>query len=379
MFSLTTKFSIIKALVTKNSPFYIQFFINSRCNLKCKMCSIVSSNKEYKEVSLDDIRKIVKNLVKIGAGVVLLTGGEPFLREDLPEIVRIFTESGLNVRLQTAGLITKKEALKACVEAGAKDICVSLDSLDKEKQDFINGVKGSWEKAIQTIANISDVFPKRGKVCALGCVLSSYNLEEIPLIVKFATKIGWYVSLVPVHVNQQNNSYAFRSHDKSFAIEPNQHKSVDDLFEKLFTMKREGFNLFDSETYLKSSLYFIKNGTPLWRKKGICDSPNLYFVILPNGDFSICCDNRIEDKVSLIDDRFPEVYFDKIFRKSIYEIKSKCIGCQYGSYPEMSLMVRDLGTVVERVVMARKVEKNLTRSYSCEELLTIIDEIKKNG
>ena len=195
------------------------------------MCSIVSSNKEYKEVSLDDIRKIVKNLVKIGAGVVLLTGGEPFLREDLPEIVRIFTESGLNVRLQTAGLITKKEALKACVEAGAKDICVSLDSLDKEKQDFINGVKGSWEKAIQTIANISDVFPKRGKVCALGCVLSSYNLEEIPLIVKFATKIGWYVSLVPVHVNQQNNSYAFRSHDKSFAIEPNQHKSVDDLFE----------------------------------------------------------------------------------------------------------------------------------------------------
>ena len=209
--------------------------------------------------------------------------------------------------------------------------------------------------------------------------MSSYNLEEIPLIVKFATKIGWYVSLVPVHVNQQNNSYAFRSHDKSFAIEPNQHKSVDDLFEKLFTMKREGFNLFDSETYLKSSLYFIKNGTPLWRKKGICDSPNLYFVILPNGDFSICCDNRIEDKVSLIDDRFPEVYFDKIFRKSIYEIKSKCIGCQYGSYPEMSLMVRDLGTVVERVVMARKVEKNLTRSYSCEELLTIIDEIKKNG
>jgi molybdenum cofactor biosynthesis enzyme MoaA len=51
------------------------------------MCNIIKSNKEYKEMSLDDIRKVVKNLVKIGAGVVLLTGGEPFLREDLPEIV----------------------------------------------------------------------------------------------------------------------------------------------------------------------------------------------------------------------------------------------------------------------------------------------------
>lgn len=379
MFSLATKFSIVKALITKNSPFYIQFFINSRCNLKCKMCGIVSSNKAYKEVSLDDIRKIVKNLVKIGAGVVLLTGGEPFLREDLPEIVRIFTENGLNVRLQTAGLMTKREALKACVEAGAKDICVSLDSLDEGKQDFINGVEGSWRKAIQTIANISELFPKKGKVCALGCVLSSYNFEEIPLIVKFATKIGWYLSLVPVHINQQENSYAFRSHDKSFAFKPDQIKLIDELFEKLFVMKRKGFNLFDSETYLKSSLYFIKHGAPLWRKKGICDSPNLYFVILPNGDFSVCCDKRLVNRVSLMDDRFPEIFFDKKFRDEIHEITSKCTGCQYGSYPEMSLMVRDLRTVVERVVMARKVEKNPTRSYSYEELLTIIDEIKKNG
>src|SRR3990172_259254 len=376
MFSLTTKFSIIKALVTKNSPFYIQFFINSRCNLKCKMCNIVSSNRQYKEASLDDIRKIVKNLVKIGAGVVLLTGGEPFLREDLPDIVKVFIENGLNVRLQTAGLTTRKELLKACVDAGAKDICVSLDSLDEEKQDFINGVKGSWKKAIQTIANISELFPKKGKVCALGCVLSSYNLEEIPLIVKFATKIGWYASLVPVHINQQENSYAFRSHDKSFAFKPDQIKLIDELFENLFVIKRKGFNLFDSETYLKSSLYFIKNGTPLWRKQSICDSPNLYFAILPNGDFSVCCDKRIINKVSLIDDHFPETFFDKSFRESIFEIKSKCIGCQYGSYPEMSLMVRDLRTFIERIILARKVEKKPTLSYSYEEILSIIDEIK---
>jgi len=293
--------------------------------------------------------------------------------------VKIFTENGLNVRLQTAGLMTKREALKACVEAGAKDICVSLDSLDEEKQDFINGVKGSWKKAIQTIANISELFPKKGKVCALGCVLSSYNLEEIPLIVKFATKIGWYASLVPVHINQQENSYAFRSHDKSFAFKPDQIKLIDELFENLFVMKRKGFNLFDSETYLKSSLYFIKNGTPLWRKQSICDSPNLYFAILPNGDFSVCCDKRIINKVSLIDDHFPETFFDKSFRESIFEIKSKCIGCQYGSYPEMSLMVRDLRTFIERIILARKVEKKPTLSYSYEEILSIIDEIKKNG
>src|SRR3990167_9515731 len=154
---------------------------------------------------------------------------------------------------------------------------------------------------------------------------------------------------------KQENSYAFRSHDKSFAFKPDQIKLIDELFENLFVMKRKGFNLFDSETYLKSSLYFIKNGTPLWRKQSICDSPNLYFAILPNGDFSVCCDKRIINKVSLIDDHFPETFFDKSFRESIFEIKSKCIGCQYGSYPEMSLMVRDLRTFIERIILARKV------------------------
>jgi hypothetical protein len=117
----------------------------------------------------------------------------------------------------------------------------------------------------------------------------------------------------------------------------------------------------------------------LWRKQSICDSPNLYFAILPNGDFSVCCDKRIINKVSLIDDHFPETFFDKSFRESIFEIKSKCIGCQYGSYPEMSLMVRDLRTFIERIILARKVEKKPTLSYSYEEILSIIDEIKKNG
>lgn len=82
-------------------------------------------------MSIDDIRKIVKNLVKIGAGVVLLTGGEPFLREYLPEIVKIFTESGLNVRLQTAGFITKTlDSVKAQTFKDYEIIVVDDGSFD---------------------------------------------------------------------------------------------------------------------------------------------------------------------------------------------------------------------------------------------------------
>ena len=73
-------------------------------------------------------------MAEIGVCIVLLIGGEPFVRRDLPEIVRAFTEVGIHVRLQTNGLATK-QALEACIANGAKDISISLDSLRPGKQD----------------------------------------------------------------------------------------------------------------------------------------------------------------------------------------------------------------------------------------------------
>ena len=138
MFSFQTKLSMLRAVLTKKSPFYIQFYISKACNLECKMCNIVEANADLKPFKTEQIEAIADNLVKIGAGVVLLTGGEPFLRPDIDEIVRIFKKKNLDVRMQTAGLISKKDKIAKCVENGARDINVSIDSLDEEMSDYIH-------------------------------------------------------------------------------------------------------------------------------------------------------------------------------------------------------------------------------------------------
>ena len=151
-----------RAFLTKNRPFYVQYYILSRCNLICRQCNIVEGNSDLQDASLDTVEKIADNLVKIGAGVVLLTGGEPFLRKDLPEMVKIFTERGLNPRLQTAGFTTSRKQLEAVREAGAKDINISLDSILPDKQDFINGsIQNSWMRAIETIVNANEIVQNR--------------------------------------------------------------------------------------------------------------------------------------------------------------------------------------------------------------------------
>ena len=68
MFSLQTKVSMIKALLTKKSPFYVQFYISNKCYLKCKMCNIVEANKMLEPFKTEDIGRIADNLVRIGTG-----------------------------------------------------------------------------------------------------------------------------------------------------------------------------------------------------------------------------------------------------------------------------------------------------------------------
>ena len=378
MFTWQTKKSMLKAILTRNSPFYIQFYVSKFCHLKCKMCNIVEATADLPPFGSDKIEMIADNLVNIGAGVVLLTGGEPFLRPDIDEIVRVFTQRKLDVRLQTAGLGKRKEAISKCFEYGARDINISIDSLDENLSDYLNGVKGSWRDAIEMIAYVSLVFPPSDSICALGCVLSPYNIDEIEAILDFATQIGWWLSLVPVHITQVNRPLNFRGYDEYFDFQPADISKVKALVERLKKKKRKGYTLFDSDNYLDSIVEFVSTGQPSWRYKGVCDSPHLYFAILPDGMFAPCCDHRFSEDIYVYDKNFPSIYRSAQFRqKVVEEVTRKCPGCNFGSFPEMSLTVRSLSTLKERILLQLKVKSVSKKTLSIEGLLCIINEIRE--
>ncbi len=377
MFSLKTKFSILKALLFKRkAPYYIQYYINGRCHLKCKQCNIVETNSNVKEASLEEIEIIGKNIADIGGGVVLLTGGEPFLRKDIHLIVKTLKKNNLDVRLQTAGIATT-EQLELCYKEGARDLNISLDSLDSNKQDYINSVPNSWDAAIDAISRVSNVFSDESAICSLGCVLSKFNFREIPAILEFATKIGWYLSLVPVHITTQEEFMGFRSYDNTFLFEEGDFEELEKVIKKLIEMKSQGYNLFDSESYLWSSYNFLKTGKETWRKKGVCDSPDLYFAIRPNGEFTTCCDYTLEETKSLADPNFSKYYKEGVLHKLSDPYVKNCSGCHYGSYPEVTISVRDPKAFIERVKLVLTQGKGKVKSLPKIEYYNIINELKE--
>lgn len=376
MFTWQTKRSMLKAVLTKDSPFYVQFYVSKHCHLACRMCNIVAANRDVEPFPPEKIERIADNLVRIGAGVVLLTGGEPFLRPDIDEIVRVLKSRRLDVRLQTAGLYAKREKIAASVAHGARDINVSLDSLDEGLSDHINGRPGSWRDALRTIAFISRVFPGRDSVCALGCVLSPHNIDEVETVLEFATGIGWWLSLVPAHVAPPGRPLLFRGNDESFRFPPEQHAQVRDLIARLKVAKRRGKKLFDSDDYLDSIVRFIATGSPGWRHRGVCDSPNLYFAILPDGRFAPCCDLRLDGEVFVDDPDFPRIYRSADFRRRVRDIVAGCPGCNFGSFPEMTLSARSLHTILERVRLQLRAGSQRFPPLGEEEIFAIVDRLK---
>ncbi|MGH9748638.1 MAG: radical SAM protein [Candidatus Polarisedimenticolia bacterium] len=351
MFSARSKRSLMRAVVAKDVPIYVQFYITARCNLTCQQCNIIFANADVRECTLAEIERIAENLARVGVAIVLLTGGEPFVRQDLPGIIRAFESRGIHVRMQTNGLAREEEIARA-VEAGGRDISISLDTLDEPKQDRINGgFPGSWRRALEAIAAFTRHLPREDSFASLGCVLQRDNVRDIPEVIRFGTSIGWYTSLVPVHVAPLSEPRGFRTFDADQRFTRDDFGAVDALLEEVRLMRDRGLLLYDSDQYLDDIGRFVRGEPVTWRERhgGVCDTPNLYFAILPNGRWAPCCDHRIDRPVYVQDDGFPEVYRRKDFRAEVRTVAAACEGCMYGSYPEMTISMRYFGATVQRM------------------------------
>jgi hypothetical protein len=340
---------LVSSVLMRENPLYVQYYVTARCNLRCQQCNVIYANADQEECTTEQAGKIAENLAAIGTSIVLLTGGEPFIRNDIVDIAELFVANGVHPRLQTNGLATY-EQLDRVAEIGAHDISISLDSLAPSLQDVINGgFDDSWYEAIRKIAHINRAFPE-DSFCALGCVLAPSNIDEIIPLVVFATKIGWWVSLVPVHQSDPGTPRSFSTFDPAMVFDPADYGRVKAVLDQVRVMKRQGYNLYDSDEYLDDIYRYVTRSPIRWRRRNddLCDSPNLYFAIQPNGEMAVCCDYRLSASYPVYHDDFPELYARHVMWPEARAVAGACTGCMYGSFPEITISARFVRPMIER-------------------------------
>ena len=370
--------NLIENTLFQTAPVYVQYYTTSRCNLRCEQCNVIYANADKRELKTEGAFKVIDNLAKIGTSVVLLTGGEPFVRSDLPEIAGRAIDSGIHPRIQTNGLASIED-LQRCANYGVRDISISLDSLAPHKQDFLNGgFANSWLAAINTISNIGKTLG-RDTFAAFGCVFSPYNFREVTNVIKFATEIGFWVSLVPAHSSSVFEPRSFSSTKDNIKFDKSDYIEVDDVIGEVRAMKNEGYNIYDSDQYIDDLQRYVKGERITWRDRngGSCDAGSLYFAVLPDGSLAPCCDYRLPTQVDVGSDEFPENYRKSLHTSEIKKISKACTGCLYGSYPEISISARFAKAAIERVSLFSAESKAQIKVLTTDELVLISEKISK--
>ena len=164
MHEKTNYLDLAKRIVDKrgSNPLYLICYVTTRCNLKCQHCFYWESlNTGKYELTLDEHQKISESMGKLA--FLSLTGGEPFLRNELPQIAELYCKNtGVRkIAIPTNGSFTNKiiegtkYILDHCPNASL-DINISLDGIG-EDHDQIRGMKGSFDRAIKTYEGLKEL------------------------------------------------------------------------------------------------------------------------------------------------------------------------------------------------------------------------------
>ena len=132
----------------KGPVFIVPWRCTFACDSQCVHCISAGKKAVPDEINTEDAKKIVDQACDFGASFFGITGGQPFLREDLFEVLDYATEKGLSTSIITDGRLLDEEAFKKIVKNQTK-ISVSIDGAEKTN-DAIRG-KGAYKAAVSAI------------------------------------------------------------------------------------------------------------------------------------------------------------------------------------------------------------------------------------
>lgn len=322
-----------------DKPFYVLYFVTRRCNIKCPMCSIFTHGDKKQELTLPEIKELAKNLKEIGAGMVILTGGEPFLREDLHEIVHIFSSRGILVRGQSNGILVTREKLKACYDGGMGFFTVSLDSADRNKFDTMCGHKGLWDSAVNAIRMSVEMQP-HGYSTLANTVISSRNIDELPDIARFVDSLGAFIGFDPVHIQENSTIY---SNDKSMLVSGEDRARIEHSFKELIKLKKSGCRIGNSLKFIETAMECMLAGDYRWR----CDAGRLFFGISDSGEIMPC--KHFNGLSTNRGSSLAEIFRSKTFKEKCNSQIDGCGGCCWSGGRETSMLFHDNSVIFERM------------------------------
>ncbi|HSM04590.1 MAG TPA: GTP 3',8-cyclase MoaA [Longimicrobiales bacterium] len=179
---------------------YLRISVTDKCNLRCVYCMPLEGLDWLRRdelLSYEEIRRVVATMAPMGLKRVRITGGEPLVRRDLPELVRMIADTpGIeDVSLSTNAVLLAEQA-DALKEAGLDRVNISLDSLRPDRVDAIARRPGSHGKIMAGFDAAERVGFAPLKVNVV--LMRGQNDDEIPDFAAITRDRPWHVRFIEV-------------------------------------------------------------------------------------------------------------------------------------------------------------------------------------
>lgn len=139
-----------------SAPYRMDLAVTYRCNNDCAHC-YNARPRTFPELDFQDWQRVIDRIWQQGIPHVVFTGGEPTLRQDLPQLIRYAQDTGLVTGLNTNGRRFHDRAyLDELVSAGLDHVQITLESHDPAIHDTMVRSKGAWRQTVAGIRNALD-------------------------------------------------------------------------------------------------------------------------------------------------------------------------------------------------------------------------------
>jgi len=270
-------------------------FLTYRCNLRCPGCNIVNQSVEY-ELSTEEWKRAFINLKSAGCGFVVVFGGEPTLREDLPELIDSLNGLKIPHTIITNGTVVRDRILyERLVRANPWGLTASVNELD-----IGNSIRGDLVKSSLGARMLYDL-RRRGYPGDLvaNAVIHAQNIRAIPALIEHFSSMDIWTILTPFNITSRDRSSYFlyrgiKTRLSESMMFKEEHSQIITTVRDWILTNWDKIKLHGSKAWYETWPEFII------RQDWHCRTFN-YPAISPDGQFRPCVDRPLDRPLNVLE------------------------------------------------------------------------------
>ena len=169
-----------------DAPICLTWELTYACNLQCVHCLSSSGQRDERELSTDEAKKILDDLRDLQVFYINIGGGEPMVRRDFFELLEYSVANGIGVKFSTNGAFIDEEKARRLAAMDYLDIQISLDGVDAATNDAVRG-EGSYDMAIRAMENLKAANFGQFKI---SVVVTRHNVSQLDQFKALADHYG---------------------------------------------------------------------------------------------------------------------------------------------------------------------------------------------